>query len=254
MEALLLIKATLRIYFKSIKKTFEQSLHCWKYLLFHLLITLACLIASIFSRLIPGIVGGFILGIFLALAASCYLASIFATYSRERKSFKDLFFSGLSIFNPLLSVLFSLFIVHLLSNNAPSGLQLFIGLAVAIVFNPMPELVQLRPSGIMEMLSESLEFIRDNLVEWNLPYFLLIGVIYLLEPITARSLFYFFATINPVDLIQLFLLNLSSVSFFSPLTLISLVIFYLLFVFRLNLFYALSSTTHRKRIYSERNL
>ncbi len=256
MDLSLLLKSTFSIYLKCFKNSLLSIKNYWKYLIFHLIIFISTWVVSIISSFFPGLLGGFILGMFLALAASCYLATIKAAFNKEQSSFEELFHSGLSLFNPIISVFFCFFIIQMLTGSITNeGLNLLISLLITVVLNPIPEVAVLKPSMLSQMFTDCYEFISENILEWFLPLGILFAVVFVFNPSLSKGLMYITMTTNPIDLIQLFILrsNISSLLYLAPALLISTVLFYFLFLFRLNLFSELFYTTRRKRLYSFKN-
>ena len=256
MDLSLILKSTFSIYVKCFKNSLLSVKSHWRYLLFHLVIFIATWVVSAISSFFPGLLGGFILGMFLALAASCYLATIKAAFNKENNSFEELFHSGLALFNPIISVFFCFFIIQILTGSISNeGINLLIGLLISVVLNPIPEVAILRPSMLSQMFRDCFEFISDNILEWFLPLGIIFIVVYVFNPSLSKGLLYITMTTNPIDLIQLFILksNISNIIYLAPVLLISTVLFYFVFLFRINLFSELFYTTRRKRVYNHKN-
>lgn len=253
-DFLLLIKATFRIYKKALVDSIFSFKNYWKYLLFHLLILLACYAITFVASFFPGMAGGFIVGIFLSFAVSCYLASVSSAFNNDRKDFKTLVQDGGAIFSPVINVFFCFFILNLFLRGMSQleGLMLFINLAIAVLLNPITEIIQLRPASFLEMFRDSFEFVRENIIEWFLPQVVLMLILFLFDPFIAKSLLLAISTDNPLRLLEYLVLNLS---FFilHPISIVILAVTFLLLIFRLHLFKSLSYSTRRKRIYTERN-
>lgn len=254
MDYYLLIKATFRIYLKALKDSLLSFKKCWRYLIFHLLIVVVSYLMLFVASLFPGMAGGFIMGLFLAFAVSCYLASLISAFNSEQKSFKTLLQEGAVIFSPVINVFFCFFLINLLLSSFKQfqGLILFANLIIAIVLNPIPEIILLRPASITDMFSDSFEFIRDNILEWFLPIFVLLLSISFINVDMAKRILFSFSTDNPLRLIEFLVMNLSLL-ILKPFSLLILVITYYILLFRLYLFHSLSNSSRRKRIYSERN-
>ena len=252
----LILKSTFNLYLKSAKASILSIKNHWKYLLFHFLLFVVTWLVSIIASFFPGLLGGFILGLFLALAASCYIATIKAAFNRENNSFEELFSSGMELFNPVISVFFCFFLIQLLTGSITNeALNLLISLLITVVLNPIPEIISLRPSMLNQMFTDCFEFISENILEWFLPLVTLFIVVFVFSPSLSKGIMYITMTTNPIDMIQLFIFksNISNILYIAPLLIVSTVLFYFVFLFRLNLFSELFYTTRRKRTYNYKN-
>ena len=140
------------------------------------LLGIAPVLALVNLNLAPhlGFVGGFLMGFLQALAAGWYLALVeIAVNARRRVTLSDLYEQLGSYASEVLSVMFVFFVLSLLFGvvgATPLGLALLVVVpALAIAFNPAPEMVtQERVTGT-DLLSEAFRFVRANAPEWLLP-------------------------------------------------------------------------------------
>jgi hypothetical protein len=124
-----------------------------------------------------GQAGGFVLGLVLAACFSSYIHLISHAVSGTRVRFADLKASFRVRFWDVISVLFAFWIIHMILTyvigpaagaKAPIVVAL-VGLAMAVFFNPVPELLYQGSSRSFQLLMESARFISQHGLEWLLP-------------------------------------------------------------------------------------
>ena len=124
-----------------------------------------------------GRAGGFVLGLVLAACFSSYIDLISHAVSGARLTFADVRNSFRARFWDVVSVLFAFWVIHLvltylidpsLGQNAPI-FDALAGLALAVFFNPVPELLYQGSSRSFQLLLESGRFISRHGLEWLLP-------------------------------------------------------------------------------------
>ncbi|MBI3800601.1 MAG: hypothetical protein HY268_26940, partial [Deltaproteobacteria bacterium] len=204
-----------------------------------------------------GLIGGFILGLVLALCVSSYLYFIAGVVNGSRMSLSDLAESWRPYFGSVITILFFLSIVRyalelLVPLGAAGGSELrsLINLALMILLNPMPEIIYQGRSEGLNMLQESFEFLRDSGVEWFLPLIVLAVLATLFFPVPVLMM--------PLQIGRLTFPTLGGGGLFSgsPLSLLwavlSAFLLFGLMVFRGLLFRALASGTRRQRVYRSR--
>ncbi len=258
----LLLLATLRIYRDCVQDAVRGVWRNWRMLLVHLSYFVLISIIAPLSMLFGGLAGGFILGMFFAVLLGHYLLTVSAAVEGDVLSFSETKSRAFEYFSPTLSVLFALFLIKLLSSSLFGSaeqywLQLCVSLFVAVLFNPLSEVIYLRPSTMGEMFATSLEFIRENFVEWFLPILLLLlPLALLLSQGSAFAIFLGYFTSDPLHIISGFFLSFAGVSALLvslPVLVVIVPLLYLLMTFRGQLYLRLSQSTRRKRIYMERN-
>ncbi len=259
-EAAILCKAMLEIYRRVLLEAFTRCLKHSRYLIFHFGYFVVVAFCSGIAASVGGLAGGFILGLFLAVILGSYFLTISLAVQDETASLKELAQRSFELFAPVINVLFALFIVKILGQfvfAAPQTqwLAKVVNLLITILLNPIPEMVYQRPSGVMEMATDSFEFVKENFVEWFLPLFVLLLPIFLLLPFSLTDTLIFFTTTNAFDLLEILFLNFAQPSLFFSFALYYLLFIfftYFFFVFRGLLFNELSSSSRRKRIYQAR--
>ena len=259
-DFLILLRATVKIYLKSLQEAWAVCVRNPFVLLIHFsclfCFTILLFIAMPFGRLF----GGFILGFGACYLLAVYLSTINTAVEKERVNFKTAWSAGGELFSSVIGVLFVFFIIDLLLGAVlqdPSSLWIkaSIEMLMAVLFNPLPELLYQRSDGTMSLFSESLEFINENFIEWFLPFVLFLALIFIFNPNSSNGFVLLLAITNPLVLLEYsmsYIANFKTLLISAPVLLVLLYGVYFIFVFRGFLFKSLSSSTRRKRIYREK--
>jgi hypothetical protein len=248
-----LIVATLRLYQQAAKETWQKVPRNWWVGLLPLLYgPLFFLVAVLVAPL--GMASGFILGFIIAVCVSSYLYFIAGVVAGEYMSFQEVIESWRPFFGPVTTILFFLFLVGITLSMLPpvaGGEILFpaIYLILLIILNPIPEIIYQGRSGGFDMLQESVEFLRENGIEWFVPLAGLVLFVWLFSPLSGLTTLF--------ALLQLGTLGFSTSFLWGSLTglvwsALSAFLLFVLMVFRGLLFRALSGSTRRQRIYRSR--
>lgn len=252
-----LVTATLRLYQQAAKETWQKVQRGWWVGLLPLLYAFLSF-CSVMLVAPLGILGGFILGLVLALCTSSYLYFLAHVVSSNRVRPQDLLDSWRPYLGSVITIMFFLFIVRqllsLLIPPVPSGQALFtlISLVLLIILNPIPEIIYQGRSEGLTMLQESVDFLRESGIEWFVP-------------LVALAVFSFVFFPLPIFMLPLQIGNLSFPAlgiggpfWASPASLlwavISAFLLFVLMVFRGVLFRALASGTRRQRVFRSRFL
>lgn len=124
-----------------------------------------------------GRAGGFVLGLVLAACFSSYIHLISQVVAGSKIRFADLRQSFGARFWDVISVLFAFWVIDFAltrviapsaGDKAPIVIAL-VGLAMAVFFNPVPELLYQGSSRSFQLLMESGRFISTHGLEWLLP-------------------------------------------------------------------------------------
>jgi hypothetical protein len=250
-----LVTATLRLYQQAGKETWQKVQRGWWVGLLPLLYTPLFLLTAGF--VLPlGMIGGFILGLILALCTSSYLYFLAGVVNGNRVHPQELLESWRPYFFSVITILFFLTIVQyalaFLLPPVASGqaLGVLINVVLLIILNPIPEIIYQGRSEGLNMLQESVEFLRDSGVEWFLPFVALAAFSFLFFPLPILMM--------PLQIGRLAFpaLGIGGAFWASPGGLISAVIsaflLFVLMVFRGLLFRALASGTRRQRVFRSR--
>lgn len=206
------------------------------------------IVYSLFNILFAGplsLLSGIIRTLISSSIVSSYLYSLFNIINYNRFNI-DIFKNG---FTEYVRKIYGIFFVGylgrlLLSLAGPmfgqSGelLILLINLSLVFVLNPLPETVYLKEYSSWESIVYSLEFLKENFVNWILPNMVFYVLIYfisgqLITDVFNTSLDFDFST-NMVDLL---------------LFLVAQVVFSFMMIYRGHLFKVLSTSNRRKRMF-----
>lgn len=227
---------------KSFTKNWQITLTVVAYTLINILVY------NLFNILFAGpfsLLSGIIRTLVNSSIVSSYLYSLFNIISYGRFSL-DIFKNG---FTQYVRKIYGIFFIGylgrlLLSLVAPmfgvsaGFITIIVGIMVAFVLNPLPEAVYLKSYGSLDTITYSLEFLKENFVQWFVPNLLFYGVIYLL---TGQLLFNLFNT----NLEFVFSSNVLDILLFA----VGQVIFSFMMVYRGHLFKVLSTSNRRKRMF-----
>ncbi len=252
-----LITSTLRLYQQAATETWEKGRRSWWVALLPFLYgPLFFLISGFAARL--GMIGGFIIGLALAMCVSSYLYFIAGVVNGSRMHPSELIESWRPYFGSVINILFLLFIVqYVLALLTPPGdetamiLTSLIELILLIILNPIPEIIYQGRSEGFNMVQESVDFLRTSGMEWFFPLILLavLSALFFPIPILAGPLQFGRLTF-PMTLGGSFADSLAGL--FWPV--VSAFILFALMVFRGILFRSLSGATRRQRLFRSRSL
>jgi len=251
-----LITATLHLYQQAAKEAWEKGSRAWPVGLLPFVYGPVFFLTAIFVAPL-GLIGGFILGLVLALCVSSYLYFIAGVVNGNHMGLQDLAESWRPCFWSVITILFFLSIVRyalelLVPLGAAGGYELrtVINLALMILLNPIPEVIYQGRSSGLNILQESFDFLRSSGVEWFLPFVALAVFAIFFFPLPILMM--------PLQIGRLTFPTLGGGGLFpgSPISLLwavlSAFILFALMVFRGLLFRALASSTRRQRVYRSR--
>lgn len=175
----------LRLYGRLGVKAARHALRAWPVALCVFIYALVAQLAS--SLLAPlGLVGGFIASFVIAALVSSYLHLLAMAVEGRPPRLADLKESFAARLWDVVSVLFALWVIDLGVSVLTGGMghqgmivRVMIGLAMAVFFNPVPELIYLGSSRSFGLLADAARFITKHGLEWLIPN-LLIGIVVLL--------------------------------------------------------------------------
>jgi hypothetical protein len=186
-----------------------------------------------------GFIGGFLVGLVLDAALSCYLYFTGGTVALQKMTLRELKKSFLVYFWSVMGLFFVIWIASwalgaVLSRN-PQGSTIMTALYLVtlIVLNPAPEVIYSKGTrGGIDTISTCIRFLQENWIEWFIPNLLIIAGGYLVVtrafPLLPLS----------VDIL---------------ISLLSGALFHVVMVFRGHLFQELDGSTHRQRMFRYRN-
>lgn len=172
-----LISGTLTMYAKSARSATDGLRRNWVivpgilalYLLFNFLsVSLSAL----------GMLGGFLIQLFALAGISLYYNWLGQTVTRQKVRVENLKEFDIALFFGVVSVSFVLWIASLLVQSVSAGAQipglpLLFSLCVIFACNAIPEVLYLHRAESVHALHESFRFVRDNAIEWYLPFVLI---------------------------------------------------------------------------------
>ncbi len=188
-----MIQATLLIYKDSAVDAFHALRKSWTlipgsfgaYLLFLFLYE----ILSTFSINAGAQVAiGFVLGFIQIGLLSMYYRWLSEARERHGLSLKDLIIFDGPLFYQTISVAFIFFLIEYFLGSLFQGIAqaslfpLFLQLSLVFAFNAVPEVIYLRRIDGLGALGTSFTFLRENSVEWFLPFILVLLPVVLLSP------------------------------------------------------------------------
>lgn len=191
------------------------------------------------------ILSGIILAIISSALLSNYFYLLFNIINYDKitmQDFKDgfLYFLrkiyGILFIGYLGNLVLSLFTPILGQISVILYFALYVG--ILILINPLPETIYLKSYGPGDSIIYSMEFIQENWINWLVPNFVLLGILYLttgnlIGGLLNSHLFFNFA-LNPIYIL---------------LYLIGQLIFSFMMIYRGHLYRILSTSTRRKRMF-----
>ncbi len=251
------MNSTINLYYRNLKKSLLSLKQCWIIIPASFALFVLFIFLSQSLSLFGSMAGGFILAILADLALSFYYRWIYVVIRDKKISFneliqfdKQLFFKiiGISFF---LWILQDLFIYGFSKGVQKDALFLPLNLIVVILLNALPETTYLEDGDAAYSFSKSVEFIKENWIEWFIP------IVLMLSPLLA---FY-----SP----KFLLLNLAGLNLLLPgfslattwsylptysylLMLFTFILAHWFMIFRGFLYQELSTTTKRKRDFQAR--
>lgn len=127
-----------------------------------------------------GILGGFILGLGGIALLSYFYSWIVRSSRQERLTLKKMYQFDQTVFQPLLSAAFLVFILtfplSLLPNDPQMSLfKASVALILVLVFNALPEVVYVHRQEGFASLKEAANFTITNWIEWYIPFLIILS-------------------------------------------------------------------------------
>jgi hypothetical protein len=248
-----LISSTIQMYRQAAVETWQKiSRNWWVGFLPLLYGVILFFTASFVFRL--GIIGGFIFGLISAMCTSSYLYFLAGVVNGQRMIPSELLESWRPYLSPVITILFFLFLVRLTLSfalppvEASQDVAFIVTLILLVILNPIPEVIYLGRSDGLGMLQESVDFLRENWLEWFLPLVLL----------TILSLGFPLPFVSPLQVGQLGFPFMSAAGILSGSieslfwNVLGMLLLFALMVFRGLLFRALFGSSRRQRIFRSR--
>lgn len=217
----------------------------------------AFLVAPLFGRHL----GGFVLGLLLALFLAHYLSVVEEAVSGGKASLRATLENAKLLFAPVIGILFTLFILNLaadmlLIRDGAEQIKIGLNILLLLAFNPLPEATyQTRSPFSLALFSNSLDFMKENGIEWLVPMIVCCLPLALLFP---EGFLAALGSTNPLSIGYLFFSSANAAQLYlgywgaALAIVISVWVSFYLMVFRGLLFARLGNSTRRKRIYQYR--
>ncbi len=183
MDSRKIIQATGRIYLECARDAAIMLVKNW----FILIASIAAWIIfqisiSLFARL--GYAGGFIVGIVNVLLLTFYYRWISECVRKNPLKLADYLEFDKNLFSSVINAAFFLYIFMLLTSGITSPWPIAcINLALFILLNALPEVIYMRGAQGLNVFSDSYSFIRDNWIEWFLPFLIFFSPVVIAAPV-----------------------------------------------------------------------
>ncbi|SET50645.1 hypothetical protein SAMN05660297_02624 [Natronincola peptidivorans] len=201
----------------------------------------------ILSMLLPHfwILAGLVHIIFSSALVSNYLYLISCIIRKNKFGLQD-FKDGFTVYlRKVWGVMFIAWVASLIFNTFLTpffrgmAIGLIINVVVLIVLNAIPEVIYQKHYNPWETITYTVEFVKDNWIEWFAPNLILLGVLYFLTGSLLTGIYFFLQSLriifqSPIGLI-LFILGQVWLSF--------------TMIYRGYLFEILSTSNRRKRLF-----
>ena len=172
-----LIQATFRLYLDCAVKAAKGLYRNWIILVGSVLSLVVLVItALVVSRL--GMIGEFIIGIVSAFFTSLLFSWISDTSRKDRLTWSSLWQFDADLFFKVINVGFFLFLIRFFTDTLIRGMnaqaiELLLAMVMAILFNCVSEVVYTHRYDGITALGHSINFIKENWIEWFIPYIIL---------------------------------------------------------------------------------
>lgn len=236
------------------KKALVSTIKNWSIIFTGLFYSVITIILSMSLRYF-GILGGIVSIVVTSALISNYLYLLDTILKRGYFNFQD-FKDG---FTPYLSKIWSILFIGYVAKLildfiaptlttfiAPGALGIIITFLTFMLFNPIPEITYQKHYGPGETIMYSVNFVRDNWVEWFIPNIVLLAVFYFLS---GQSLSIFRIVNNVFN----YFMSFTSISISVKGLLIYVlgqVWFSYFMIYRAYLFETLSTSSRRKRLFT----
>lgn len=253
----------IKIYSECLKQSISLVTKCW-------LIVPATIIAFMILIFISrataglGMAGGFIAGLFYIAFLTLFYGWLGQAVRKEKIRVESLKEFDWSLFSSLMSVGFILWILNMFvspfaSTKETSWIFASISLALFVLLNAVPEVIYLKRYESMDGLKYSFNFIKENWIEWFLPFVILLAPLVLGRPVnflaSLSGVDPFSAGADPLLPARFIFSQISkmldpSLGFLGAILALAVTVWFM--IFRGMLFLKLDGTSRRQRSYSLR--
>lgn len=228
---------------KICKTAFKTLVNNWAIIFTGLFYSFATIILYMIAPAF-GILGGILTVIVTSALISNYLYLLNRIVRSNRFDFQD-FKDGFTVYLRKVWIIFffgyvaSMGLSYFVLPILPRAIYPFVGYITIILFNALPESIYQKYYEPWETITYSIEFIKENVIEWFIPNLILLGGMYLITGDILRNIFNYYISIYAI--------------FTSPTGIIIYLIgqlwFSYMMIYRGFLFELLSTSTRRKRLF-----
>lgn len=207
--------------------------------------TVVSMIVFSLFRGVLGLIGGIIIAVFSASLISNYLYLLYNVINYNRLKLQD-FKDGFTFFLRKVYIIFfygwigsmllSVFYRMLGSNSYI--LSMIVNISLLILLNPLPETLYLKVRDPMDSIMYSVDFMKENWINWLIPNVVFHGVLFYLTGSIITNLFTTHVSVG-------FGIGIGSIVKY----LTAQILFSFIMIYRGHLFKLLSTSTRRKRMY-----
>jgi hypothetical protein len=173
---------TIKLYGRVAAQAARQALRAWL-LVLGLPVYAALMLLVLVLTSGRGLVGSIFAGLGIAVIASSYLHLLALAVGSQRITFAAVKESFGARFWDVISVMFAFFIINFLAEplltGTPKGpiIAVLVSLAMAVFFNPVPELLYQSQTRSFGLLAEAARFISKHGLEWLFPNVILAVIV-----------------------------------------------------------------------------
>lgn len=239
-----LINLMLKYYVNTGIRSFKHAIRNWMVSLLLIVYSVVLFGVALITARLP-LVGGIILAAATAACSGSYLYLVQTIINSRLVNVNDLKNSFTPYLRKIINVTFYIWIAMLLYSyiiqrviqGIPNGwiISILIYLAAFVILNPLPEVIYQTYSSELGIFKASLDFMKENFIEWIIPNIVLSTVLYFL---LENGLMAFFG-LNIIYLVKY---------------IIGLFVFLFAMIYRGILFRFLNESTRRSRLFKLRML
>jgi len=259
------ISATLKLYIICLTKALRSGVNSPALLIGSLVLALLFWLGTIvIHSLRLGMAGGFALGLLASFLLSFFYSWLRECIINKKISWKELTEFNGHMFLSIINVGFLFWMISLFTSLVlvpiDERFSAVVSLLTFILFNVTAEIVYLRGATSINAFTESIDFVKENWIEWFIPLFIVSIPFFLVQPWSLVLIALSFTPFVPIYPIMTFLMpylgaRLEFLGFLSPLFtfLLVAVIGTTFMLFRGYLFDELSNTSKRSRAFLARS-
>jgi hypothetical protein len=170
------VNATIKIYFDSARFASTALVRNWPLLLGVVgAFGIYAIVASIFGRM--GFAGGMVVGMTQIVLLSVGYSWLSSSVSHERIKIKELYTFDYGLFSTVINTGFIIFIAKFLlsifaQSSGSEWIMVLVQFALVVICNALPEVLYIMRAEGLNAISESVDFMKRNWIEWFIPLLL----------------------------------------------------------------------------------